>query len=449
MNCEKAQSLILEHLYGDLKPREEKALTRHLQTCRACSEEYEAHKATVSSFKNIDMEEPPAGLTRTIAAMAASKIEQRRPLPAWSRLTWKPALATVAAATLAIVFVINYVPHEKSVRMAARTPSVGDAQRMQKAISLDQSRVTVVKKSAPEPETEMIVTEQDALGHFEPTRDIREGRGAYSEESNVRVDVPATGTVGGSVSGDQIAGMKRARKRQEETLFAAPPSAPPAEMKDEIPAISGKEPADLDEFKPDSKTLPPPEDKERRIASLEVYSEVAQETDAAKPEPVSSEIEEPGKTKLAYHGSDGLVVTYEVKTDRAKNESLKGDSYFGNGDFSNAAMSYQKAVALSDDEEIMASSKFRLGQSYQKLERYEQAISVYREIIDNHPEFPHTADVYIALGECHLKLGNSDEAMTNFKLVLDKFPDKGELAQERITETQREMSKNADESPAE
>jgi len=58
MNCAKAQSLMLDHLYGDLKPSSERALLRHLQECSACSEEFETHKATAASFAKLDMEEP-------------------------------------------------------------------------------------------------------------------------------------------------------------------------------------------------------------------------------------------------------------------------------------------------------------------------------------------------------------------------------------------------------
>ncbi|NQU08182.1 MAG: hypothetical protein HQ583_06435, partial [Candidatus Abyssubacteria bacterium] len=113
MKCNKAQSLMLDHLYGDLKPRKQKALLQHLQVCRTCSEEFEAHKATSSAFARLDMEEPSPELSARIAAMAARDLERQELLrPLTSGWNWKPALATVAAATVAVVIIVRYVPYQ-------------------------------------------------------------------------------------------------------------------------------------------------------------------------------------------------------------------------------------------------------------------------------------------------------------------------------------------------
>ena len=103
MKCKKAQSLMLDHLYDDLKPRQQNALIHHLQACPKCSEQFEAQKATTSTFGKLIVEEPPRELTRRVAAMAAREIERhgaaRERLP-WY---WRPALATAALFGLAVV----------------------------------------------------------------------------------------------------------------------------------------------------------------------------------------------------------------------------------------------------------------------------------------------------------------------------------------------------------
>jgi hypothetical protein len=45
--CRKMQDLFLESLYGELDPRKENSLTRHLDECRACREEYDAMARTL------------------------------------------------------------------------------------------------------------------------------------------------------------------------------------------------------------------------------------------------------------------------------------------------------------------------------------------------------------------------------------------------------------------
>ena len=87
MNCDKAQALMPDHLYGELKPRKQRALLRHLRECPKCSEEFETHKATASTFAKLGMETPPAGLSAKIAAMAAEDIrlyEADRAVISWN-----------------------------------------------------------------------------------------------------------------------------------------------------------------------------------------------------------------------------------------------------------------------------------------------------------------------------------------------------------------------------
>jgi hypothetical protein len=119
MKCRKAQSLMLDHLYGELGSRHEKAFHRHLQTCDSCSREFEALKATASAFSKLDMEEPPTGLSRTLSALAAAEAE-RRPACAGFAWYWKPALAATAVAALVVVSFLYYVPQRETTLTAQR-----------------------------------------------------------------------------------------------------------------------------------------------------------------------------------------------------------------------------------------------------------------------------------------------------------------------------------------
>lgn len=442
MKCDKAQSLMLDHLYGDLKPREQKALLQHVQACHTCAEEYEAHKATVSAFKQVDMEEPPPGLSRKIVATAADRIEQQEPLPAWNRWAWKPALATAAAAMLVIVFLINNPPAQKIAHVAARAPSPGDAQMLEKAAPPQKPHMA---------EPAQMVEEEDVSRYRKTTEDLRESRGSY-KENNLRFDIAATDKVGGVASESHMAGLKRAKKIEERPLpISEATAALPVEMKDEFSVLRSMGWTDRDEVEGDSKVLPDSEGEELVAASVEVYSKVpqAQESQAPESPVVRSQAEETGKGKLAYLGADGALEISQARLEKAQNEYLAGNAYFGKGDFDRAVLNYQKVIALASGEELAAMSEYRLGRSYQELELFEQAISVYKEIIKKYPDFPERADVYMAVGECYLGLGNADEAIKNFEIVLDQFPDNREVAREKIGQAklQQKVSGEEEEPP--
>jgi len=452
MKCTKAQSMMLDHLYDALNPREQQSLLKHLQACPACAEEFEAHKATISSFRQVDMEEPPPGLDRKIMAIAEDEVERQKPSPAWSLWIWKPALATVAAATLAIVIVINYLPVGKNAQMIAQAPSAGDARMMEKAMPLRKSRTAELKQKAPEPEM-AIMEEHDVYRYREPERELQEeGRGYYNKEDNLRFDIAAADRVGADVSEGYVAGTKRARQTDAKPLTAPASPAPLSETKDEMSALGGLALADRDGFGSDSEAVSAPAGKEIVTATAKVFSEISreQEMQPAKKSGVTSEPEEAENGKLTFSGADKITDAAQTRLEKAQNEYLKGNTYFDDGDFNNAVTNYQRAIALLSGEQLVVMSEYRLGQSYQKLERFEQAISVYKEILNKYPDFPDAADVYTAIGECYLNLGKIDEAIENFKILIEKFPDKQELAEQKIEEAKsKQATENADESSAE
>ena len=145
--------------------------------------------------------------------------------------------------------------------------------------------------------------------------------------------------------------------------------------------------ADRDGFGSDSEAVSAPASKEITTATTKVYSEVgrAQEMQPAKKSVAAPEPEEAENGKLTYSGVDKIADAAQTKFQKAQNEYLKGNTYFDDGDFNNAVANYQRAIALLSSEELAAMSEYRLGQSYQKLERFEQAVSVYKGILKKYP----------------------------------------------------------------
>jgi tetratricopeptide (TPR) repeat protein len=208
----------------------------------------------------------------------------------------------------------------------------------------------------------------------------------------------------------------------------------------------------FDALETDSVAISDSEEYKKAGVITDAYSEPAEahEIHVKKSQKVISEVEYTGKEE-AELGGNGLPATQESALDKAHNEYLDGNAYFKKEDYEQAALKYQMALELATEEKVAAVSAYQLGRSYQELEQFEQAITVYRDLVRKHPDFPGTVDVYLAIGECYLGMGDSENALRSFELVLDEFPDKREIAQEKINQTkaQQEPAEDTEESQPE
>ncbi len=84
MNCEHADTLISDHLHGELSPADAQLLERHLAECEHCRAEYEADRALLQRVQAAADRCPPDFLDQTMAAVRAAATEPEptpEPLP--------------------------------------------------------------------------------------------------------------------------------------------------------------------------------------------------------------------------------------------------------------------------------------------------------------------------------------------------------------------------------
>jgi len=151
MNCKKAQSLMLDALYGELSLSNDKALKKHLDSCPQCAQEFSSQRATVSTFQKVDFENPPAALADLVKDIAIREMEQEALFahPQRSRY-WKPALASAAAALLLVVGVIYYLPQAQMSRESDKLASTSQARAIgESADSLDHLKLEEAQSPAP------------------------------------------------------------------------------------------------------------------------------------------------------------------------------------------------------------------------------------------------------------------------------------------------------------
>ena len=470
MNCAKAQSLMLDHLYGELKPSGERALLRHLQECSKCSEEFEKHKATAASFAKLDMEEPPPGISAQIVAMAAEDIEkQKSTRTIFSGRNWKPAFASLAMASLAIFIVVRYVP---------RTSYPGSPDLAVKSRSEAAKRQTAMPPAASRPSDVVLENASSAQSQDESTIIIRQdanqtkGNGGYGVDNDSFGDYIAAdkiistelknkerGRVGGKAGAVEEPGSGRSASAQE------PPADKELRSLGYIDSPPSSKPSGWEDFKDYFRSTRAGEEGSRTpvdgpVATSKVEADHAEvnapspinEVEqpavfAAKPKPKLT-AKKPAEMKeeesLVVGGSITLADSLEPDPDLAQEEQLRGNGLFDSREFKAAVMDSEKAVNGKLDRQLTADYAYKLGKTYQEQDECEQAIAVYETIPDEHPDFDKLADVYISMGECYYelaKVGNKintfdlEKAQKSLDVVLEEFPETSNARLEKLRES--------------
>jgi len=418
MNCSKAQSLMLDYLYGELKPRRRTVLERHLRTCTQCSEEFAAHKTTIATFAKVQPEEPPAGISRRIAALAEEEIEQHKPSRVAYFRRWKPALAAAATAMLVIICFAYYLPQTSKYETTERKAV---AMRRAPAGFEESGDSMLAMKDSSAVESEEYLLEHREAGKAMPASGIYHGK-----KNGVDAYEASTDRIAESVSG---AILENQVMRDELPLGGVLPST---RAKSTYSAEPGRERLTLG---PDDGELdvdaslplePPPAAPEgERIAASSVRSL----SEATARQDVPADVKEKAAESPSPEKSARF---YQWKNERAQEALAEGNAYYESGDFRGAATSYQKAITLQPGEGLAAEARYRLGRSYQESGSCDKAVIVYKETLEKHPDSPALGDIHIALGECYFELGKMEEALHNFEIVRDRFPAMRELALQKI-----------------
>lgn len=103
MDCKKCSTLLSLYLDGELSDSEQQAITRHLEQCPPCQQEFETLKQAVDCVGRLECVEPPDDFHKKLM----NKIRQdRQPnriwLPFWGSLT----IGSMAAAALLLIALI-------------------------------------------------------------------------------------------------------------------------------------------------------------------------------------------------------------------------------------------------------------------------------------------------------------------------------------------------------
>jgi len=100
-----------------------------------------------------------------------------------------------------------------------------------------------------------------------------------------------------------------------------------------------------------------------------------------------------------------------------------GEVFLRKGEFEKAREVYEKIESLCPaDSSFLVEVKKKLAEIYINEKKYKEAISIYEEIIKNHPWIKDTSEIYLTLGSLYLTTGEYSRAIIIFQKFIHYFP---------------------------
>lgn len=172
MKCEEARELLSEYMDGELDAAQRAEVDRHVQGCKACTQELTSLRATVSLVASLGRVEAPEGLAGSVSDALSHRAK--------GKIIWPSARLVgsllAAAAVLFVVSVTFLLTTQKSPEVTAplteapaRPPAIRGAQGLGRAASEAEREesAAVEKPSLPPPPAE-VATKAEAPRAPEP-----------------------------------------------------------------------------------------------------------------------------------------------------------------------------------------------------------------------------------------------------------------------------------------
>jgi tetratricopeptide (TPR) repeat protein len=473
MNCKKAQSFMMDYLYGESEPRKQATLKTHLQECPKCSEELAAHRATIATFKELRLEEPSSELVGKVAAAAAKDIRQQGFARAPRLWYWKPALAAAGIATVALISVAHFLPlRVKSARPVdslialKKNEKTFDEHRPQ-SISAESAGAQRDSSSFPQKRESILSQRTDSVGaqHAEPSRITENGStgkdistkkleaetsrdfgivpsqrtdsvGAqHAEPSRITENESITAEGGKSVPAsrygeaaplqdayDEAAGAKTERLGEQ---FAAKGMPPDSKAGTESALDKRQQQLALDKNIPEEYR----QEERRRLTSPPPPAPVGQ----AAPMQAGRATEEPAPPRTSG-ASVPTQASGAIEADRMELAALPAKPQEVLPEVEKATKEKADSVAKSSNlsatvelKRQKAPDEFARGNAYFEMRDFRRAATSYEDFIAHKPEDKPAAEAMYKLGRSYQELGQFEKALSVYTEIIDKYPDYSDM----------------------
>ena len=109
-----------------------------------------------------------------------------------------------------------------------------------------------------------------------------------------------------------------------------------------------------------------------------------------------------------------LSVPSKLQAENPENTFAFAESLFAEGDYFRAITEYKRVLFFSPQEKTAVSCRFRIGESYYRAKRWEEAIESFRDFAIRYPDDPRTAQALYLKGLAEKELKRFDAALETF-----------------------------------
>jgi outer membrane protein assembly factor BamD len=95
--------------------------------------------------------------------------------------------------------------------------------------------------------------------------------------------------------------------------------------------------------------------------------------------------------------------------------------------WSNKVAAAEQKIAVLRKE--MADHEFYVGEFYFRTDEFEAALSRFKQLLQNYPEYPEKGKIYYYLGRAYLETDNKKEGIKAFNTLARKYPDSPYVAE--------------------
>jgi CRP-like cAMP-binding protein len=105
-------------------------------------------------------------------------------------------------------------------------------------------------------------------------------------------------------------------------------------------------------------------------------------------------------------------------SNQAAKEYSEAVSLLSQGKYQNAFMAFKKIVEANIDPALTAKSNFEIGRCMFLLNKFEECIVFFTNVLTNHPKHPALKETIYIMGQCNEKLDRLDQAAAFYKKII-------------------------------
>ncbi len=138
-----------------------------------------------------------------------------------------------------------------------------------------------------------------------------------------------------------------------------------------------------------------------------------------------------GRPTAAVAQIDTLLRSSQSGISREELLLKKGDILFGQGEFGEAVIEYNKLLSLSPSRSVQGKTYYQLARAYEMENNIQQAVRYYETVMKDYADLDFAPNANLSLGIAHIKTKRFREAVGVFREFEIKFPNSPLLSEVR------------------